>query len=157
MRSRLSGDGLGNADEQVISRAIQILMVLAGIVVAVPVARALGVSVFLAGLCGGTIAYLVPDYFVQRRRLQKRMKITRELPAMLDLLVVTLEAGLGLSEAIRLVGRQSERQGSVLGKELSTVAAELGAGVILANAMKALGERTGVDEIKSLSAVFDSE
>jgi tight adherence protein C len=151
---KLLGADMDHADEQAISKSIQIVMSIAGLLIAVVLALAFDFSVLISGICGVAIGYVVPDYLVQRSKRQKRIKLTRELPAILDLLVVTLEAGLGLGDAIRMVGRQTERQGSALGKELSTVAAELGAGVSLTEAMRSLADRTGVGEIKSLAAVL---
>jgi len=151
---KLLGSDMDHADEQAISKSIQIVMSIAGVLIAVVVALTFDLSVLISGICGAAIGYVVPDYLVQRSKRQKRIGLTRELPAILDLLVVTLEAGLGLGDAIRMVGRQTERHGSALGKELSTVAAELGAGVSLTEAMKGLADRTRVGEIKSLAAVL---
>ena len=67
---------------------------------------------------------------------------------------MTLEAGQGLLEAIRIVGRETARQGRVLGKELATAAAEMSAGLSLEDAMSNLSQRTGVDDLKTIGAVF---
>jgi tight adherence protein C len=71
----------------------------------------------------------------------------------LALLVVSLEAGVGMSEAIKMVGRELERQGRVMGQELSATATHVSAGRSMEDALKDLGERTGVDEVKSLVAL----
>jgi len=80
--------------------------------------------------------------------------ITRELPAVLDLLVVSLEAGLSIGDSIRTVGLQVERQGHVLGYELSIVASEMVAGLRLEDCLRNLGERTGVEDLKSVSSLL---
>ena len=106
-------------------------------------------------LLGGALAgYLLPDYVIKRVGQKRQQIILHELPAILDLLVITLEAGLGLFEAIKVVGRETARQGLVLGRELATAAAEMGAGVSLENSMGNLTERTGLDDLKSIAAVI---
>jgi tight adherence protein C len=109
----------------------------------------------IPALLGGALAgYLLPDHVIKRLGQKRRQTILHELPAILDLLVVTLEAGQGLLEAIKVVGRETARQGRVLGKELSTAAAEMGAGVTLEDSMGNLSERTGVEDLKSIGAVI---
>ena len=105
-------------------------------------------------LGGAVIGYLLPGHVVKRLGLKRQLTIQHELPAILNLLVVTLEAGQGLLEAIRVVARETARQGRVLGKELATAAAEMSAGVSLEDAMSNLSQRTGVDDLKAIGAVF---
>ena len=107
-----------------------------------------------AVLGGAVIGYLLPGNIVKRLGRKRQLTILHELPAILDLLVVTLEAGQGLLEAIRVVGRETARQGRVLGKEFTTAAAEMSAGVSLEDSMRNLSERTGVDDLKAIGAVF---
>jgi tight adherence protein C len=107
-----------------------------------------------AVLGGAVIGYLLPGNIVKRLGRKRQLSILHELPAILDLLVVTLEAGQGLLEAIRVVGRETARQGRVLGKEFTTAAAEMSAGVSLEDSMRNLSERTGVDDLKAIGAVF---
>jgi tight adherence protein C len=105
-------------------------------------------------LGGAVIGYLLPGNIVKRMGRKRQLTILHELPAILDLLVVTLEAGQGLLEAIRVVGRETARQGRVLGKELVTAASEMSAGVSLDHSMRNLSERTGVADLKAIGAVF---
>ena len=107
-----------------------------------------------AVLGGAVIGYLLPGNIVKRLGRKRQLTILHELPAILDLLVVALEAGQGLLEAIRVVGRETARQGRVLGKEFTTAAAEMSAGVSLEDSMRNLSERTGVDDLKAIGAVF---
>jgi tight adherence protein C len=68
--------------------------------------------------------------------------------------MVCLEAGLGLAEALRLVGRESERHGGVLGAEFATTAGEVTAGVSLSDSLRNLGARVGTEELKSITAIL---
>ena len=105
-------------------------------------------------LGGAVVGYLLPGNIIKRLGRKRQLVILHELPAILDLLVVTLEAGQGLLEAIRVVGRETARQGRLLGKEFTTAAAEMSAGVTLEDSMRNLSERTGVEDLKAVGAVF---
>ena len=84
----------------------------------------------------------------------RQLRIRKELPDIIDLLVVSVECGLGLQAAIRVVGRESQRQGRALGDQLTALSNELIAGSTLAEGLKAVGERTGVDDVKNLAAML---
>jgi tight adherence protein C len=80
--------------------------------------------------------------------------IARQLSDVLDLLVVCVEAGLGLSEAIKTVGAETERQNQEIGAELSIVSAEISSGGSLGQALRDFAERTAVADIKPLAATL---
>ncbi len=150
----LTRAGFNQAEQFALYRAARVaavaLAVLAGLVIAhfYPRWR-------IPALLGGAVAgYLLPDHVIKRLGRKRQRTILHELPAILDLLVVTLEAGQGLFEAIKVVGRETARQGRVLGKELVTAAAEMGAGVSLEDSLGNLSERTGVEDLKSIAAVI---
>jgi len=103
---------------------------------------------------GLVLGYAVPRYVLSRLGRARQVRLGRELPAVLDLLVVCLEAGLGLTESLRTVGRESDRHGGVLGAELATAAAEVSAGVPLPDSLRNLADRAGTDELKSLTAIL---
>jgi Flp pilus assembly protein TadB len=67
-------------------------------------------SMMLFGIAGFGIGIFVPSYYVGRRARKRQNAIARQLSDVLDLLVVCVEAGLGLFEAIKVVGTESERQ-----------------------------------------------
>lgn len=103
---------------------------------------------------GAIVGYLLPDYLLGKLARRRRKRILHELPVIIDLLVVTLEAGMGLMEAVRIVGRETSRRRLVLGRELATAAAEMSAGVSLDNSLRNLADRTGVDDVKAMAAVL---
>jgi tight adherence protein C len=117
-----------------------------------------GKSVLGAAAMGCILGYLVPTFLVRRIATLRQRRIRAELPDVLALLVVSLEAGVGFGEAIKLVGREIERQGRVMGQELSATAAHMTAGRSLEDSLKDLDARNGIDEVKSLVAlVIQSE
>jgi tight adherence protein C len=111
-------------------------------------------SVMTYGILGALLGYLLPMMYIQRRARNRQMAIARQLSDILDLLVVCVEAGLGLFEAIRIVGTESERQGQEIGRELSLVSTEISAGASLGQALRNLAERTAVEDIKPLAATL---
>jgi tight adherence protein C len=96
----------------------------------------------------------IPSYYLGRRARKRQAAIAKQLSDVLDLLCVCVEAGLGLYEAIKIVGSEAERQKQEIGTELSLVSSELSAGGTLGAAMRNLAERTAVDDIKPLAATL---
>lgn len=90
-----------------------------------------------------------------RMRMRRRVRsITEALPDTLDLMVVCLEAGLGLDATIYRVGQERATMDDPLGKEFSQVAFELRSGRSRAEALRTLGDRNGVEELKSLAGLI---
>jgi tight adherence protein C len=110
-----------------------------------PLVRALGMAALVGGLGHfGVNAWL-------RRKGQARVRqITAALPDTLDLMVVCLEAGLGLSSTIGRVNEERAQAKDPLSKELIQVAAETRGGRPRDEALRALAERNGVDDLKGL-------
>ncbi|HXN11704.1 MAG TPA: type II secretion system F family protein [Candidatus Acidoferrales bacterium] len=113
----------------------------------------LGTSLLLA-IGGIGIGIFVPSYYLGRRARSRQGNIARQLSDVLDLLVVCVEAGMGLFEAIRIVGSECERQGQEIGTELNLVATDISAGASLGQALRGLADRTAVDDIKPLAATL---
>lgn len=124
-----------------------------GLVVALTFGLAGGklILVVLASLGAG---YFAPLYYLRRRAKRRQRDISRQLSDVLDLLVVCVEAGLGLFEAIKIVGDETERQGQAIGTELALVSVEVAAGGSLGQALRNLAERTAVDDLKPLAATL---
>ena len=141
-------------------RTFQLIRLLAAVVlgvVAFVVATVLGLA---AGrvimIIVGSIAagYFAPLYYLRKRANRRQKDIARQLSDVLDLLVVCFEAGLGLFEAIKIVGDETERQGQAIGTELALVSVEVGAGGSLGQALRNLAERTAVDDVRPLAATL---
>ncbi|HEV8375750.1 MAG TPA: type II secretion system F family protein [Candidatus Polarisedimenticolia bacterium] len=86
------------------------------------------------------------------RGRQHRLKLS--LPDALDLLVVCVEAGMGLNQAIVKVADELEKTHKEISVELKLVNLEIRAGRTRGEALKNLGERTGVDDIIALAAML---
>jgi tight adherence protein C len=103
------------------------------------------------GVCLGSF---IPSYYLSRKGRKRQVAIARQLSDVLDLLVVCVESGLGLSEAIKTVGAECERQKQEIGSELSIVSGEINSGNSLGQALRNFSERTAVADIKPLAATL---
>ena len=105
-------------------------------------------------LVGAVIGYMLPGLALGRLAAKRQHKIRMGLPDALDLLVVSVEAGLGLDQAIQRVGQELAFAHPDLCDEMRLVNLELRAGVGRPEALANLGERTGVDDVISLVAML---
>ena len=108
----------------------------------------------LFGIGGIGIGIFMPAYYLGRSARTRQQQISKQLSDVLDLLVVCVEAGMGLFEAIRIVGTECERHGQEIGTELNLVSADISSGASLGQALRGLAERTAVDDIKPLAATL---
>lgn len=108
---------------------------------------------FILGFAG-VAGYMAPEFWLTRR-INKRQQIIRlSLPDFLDLLVICVEAGLGLDQALMRVSQELRVAHPQLCDELDLSNAEIRVGRSRVEALRELGLRTGVDEIKSLVAML---
>jgi tight adherence protein C len=105
-------------------------------------------------LLGAIFGLFIPSFTLSRLITKRQQKIARALPDAIDLMVVCVEAGLGLNAALQRVGRELELVEPVLAAELAITNREIRAGKPRDEAMRNLGDRTGVDDIKSLVAML---
>ena len=119
--------------------------------IAAAIAGLIGGVIFLGGsqvaMCavmGGGVRWLlcIPAYLLRKRAQKRQQEIARELSDVLDLLVVCVEAGLGLFEAIKVVGDETARHEQAIGIELTLVAGEVAAGATLGEGLRSLADRT---------------
>jgi len=105
-------------------------------------------------IVGAAVGAFAPSYYLTRTARKRQQEIASQLSDVLDLLVVCVEAGLGLSEAIKIVGNETERQKQQIGGELSMVSAELASGNSLGQALRSFADRTAVEDIRPLAATL---
>jgi tight adherence protein C len=108
----------------------------------------------LFALVGCALGYLLPSMALGRLAKRRQHRIRLGLPDALDLLVVSVEAGLGLDQAIQRVGAELDFAHPELSEELRLINLELRAGKGRVDALHNLAERTGVDDIVSLVAML---
>lgn len=94
------------------------------------------------------------NWWLHRKANARRLEITHALPDALDLMIICLEAGLGLNAAIAKVGEERGSMNDPLGYEFTTVSEDMRTGRGRDESLYALGDRNGVDDLKSLTAMI---
>jgi tight adherence protein C len=100
------------------------------------------------------VGYAIPYLWVQHRVTRRREEIRRSIPNVLDLIIVCVEAGLGLNAAVQRIAREMRQTYPELARELSILNQEIFLGINRAEAFRNLALRTGVDELRSLATVL---
>ena len=105
-------------------------------------------------LFAAAFGFLLPDLWLHRRVRRRQHRLRLALPDALDLLVVCVEAGLGLDQAILRVSQELKIAHPELSQELELVNLEMRVGKSRTDALRELSLRTGVDDIKALVAML---
>jgi tight adherence protein C len=102
----------------------------------------------------GLLGFYLPDLYLSHKAEERRQKILQSLPDALDLLVICVEAGMGLDSAINKVAQELKMGSPELSDELQLMNLELRAGKQRTDALKNLALRTNLDEISSLTTLL---
>jgi tight adherence protein C len=108
-----------------------------------------GVTLIMA-VYFAVMGYVLPGVIVGRRIKKRQKEMQRALPDALDMLVVSVEAGLGLNAALVRVSEEMDRMSPVLSEQLALVNLEIRAGTSREEALRNLADRTGLQDISSL-------
>jgi tight adherence protein C len=109
---------------------------------------------FAAILAAIAVGFFGPNEYVRMAAKRRQKQIHRGLANALDLLVVCVESGLGLDQAILQVAKELEHAHPEISEEFAIVNLELKAGKRRAEALRNLADRTGVEDLKKLVAVL---
>ena len=102
--------------------------------------------IFVMTGLGAFVGYYLPEWILRSKSGNRQKAMQRALPDALDLLSITVEAGLGFDSAVARVARQA---GGPLGEELHRVLQEMQIGKSRADALRDLADRTTIPELKS--------
>jgi tight adherence protein C len=105
-------------------------------------------------LCMSAAGLIIPSKILDRMVATRMKKLRNGFPDALDMLVVCVEAGLGMSQAIQRVADELTVSHPELATELALVNAEIRAGVDRVAALKNLASRTGLEDIKGLVSLL---
>jgi tight adherence protein C len=100
------------------------------------------------------VAFAGPDAYLARRRRILSQRYRLIFPDLLDLLLVCVEAGLGLEVAFARLSSQMFKQSRELGLNLEMMGAEIRAGRSMIQALESLTDRLGLDEAASLTTIL---
>jgi tight adherence protein C len=109
---------------------------------------------FLAVMAAAGLGFFAPNEYVNIVARRRQKEIKRALPNALDLMVVCVESGLGLDQAILQVAKELDHAHPQISEEFALVNLELKAGKRRAEALRNLAERTSVDDLRKLVAVL---
>jgi tight adherence protein C len=98
--------------------------------------------------------YMLPDFWLTKKTSKRRHKIRRSIPDTLDLLVICVDAGLGLDQALIRVGAELAISHREINEELNQVNLEQRAGKPRIEAWQALSERTKIEEFKGFVSML---
>ena len=120
----------------------------------VPLVKPEPLAVLVAAAWLGAVGWILPPFLI-RSRLKKRQKeVQRALPDALDMLVVCVEAGLGLNQALVRVADEIYYVSPLLSEQIIMVNLEIRAGTPREDALRLLAVRTGLSDVSSLVAML---
>jgi len=126
----------------------QVLCAIAFALVVLWLIPAMGGSIVFAvvlSAAAGVGGWFAPTYYVELKRRKRMELVDRQMPDMIDLLVVTIEAGLGILASMRVA---SESMADPLGQELRLTLQEQRMGLSVGQAIESLGRRADCDNMR---------
>jgi tight adherence protein C len=138
--------------------ALQLMALVVGIAIGLGLALLLALTppmTYLAPLLGGILGYLLPTSTISRRIRRRKKEILLALPSALDLLTISVEAGLGFDAALT---RVTDKYHNALTAEFNQVLNEIRLGRPRLEALDDMGRRNKVEELNNfLQAIIQSE
>jgi tight adherence protein C len=151
LRRRLASAGYENTSAMFVFGLTRLILPVA---LAAPVLFFLGRSGWPLTLTAAAFGYLLPGIFVSRKIEKRKQEIRNGLPDALDLMIVCVEAGCGLDQAIVKASDELAIAYPALAQEMRLVTTEVRAGKPRLEAFKNFARRTQVDDVQSLVALL---
>jgi tight adherence protein C len=146
--------GMGPFEYRMLQIAVMIVMPCIGVFYSLIIQKGIG-GMLLGGFIGFLIGLVLPSYYLNSKTRQRSKKGLRELPDVLDLLTVSLEAGLGFDAALNKLVSRSE---GVLAKEFHRCLEEIRFGKTRREALLGVRDRLLIDELRVLiSSILQAE
>lgn len=105
-------------------------------------------------LGGLIVGFMGPNFILNHLVKRRKQKIFLGLPDALDLMVVCVEAGLGIDQALRKVSEETSKAHREIGEEFGIANQQLQFGRTRSDVLQALGFRAGVDDLKQLASIL---
>lgn len=111
-------------------------------------------SLILSVIIPGAVGYMLPKYWVTKRLQMRQEEITNGFPDSLDMMLVCVEAGQSLDQAIIRVSKETKAGYPALAEEYELVANEMKAGKDKTSVLRDMAERVGVPDVASFVTVL---
>ena len=157
LQKQLLQAGYSSQDAITVFRAIQLTLVVGFPILLVTVCILLNTTFSKYIVCvaiGAAIGFYLPRYVLWKKTLSRQQRIRWALADALDLMVIAVEAGLGLNAALNRVGDELKDTHKDLHDELELVNLEIRVGRSRDESLRNLAERTGVDDVRSFVALL---
>jgi tight adherence protein C len=112
------------------------------------------VKLYFMAMFSAIIGMYVPVLYLRIKAGSRQQELVNGFPDALDLMLVCVEAGLGLEAAFSRVGMEITRSHPLLAEQLGAVVLELRAGRTREDALRRMADRAGVDEIRAFSTLL---
>lgn len=109
-----------------------------------------GLDILLYALISMIMAYFIPDLYLKWRTAQRADDIQRALPDLMDLMVICVEAGLGLEAALNRISKDIDRTSASLAEELYLTTLEIRAGSGRIDALRNMALRIDLEDVNGL-------
>ena len=157
LQTRLIHAGLYRQEAMLVFLGVKALLMIAPAFLGMA-AGLVGVVTLGEGLIlviGGCIAGLIgPSFWLDHAKRKRQRNFRRALPDALDILVICLEGGLSLSAGLRRISTELRTAHPALAAELTIVQREIQLGLTSGEALRKMGERTDLEEVRSLASVI---
>ncbi|QLC22441.1 type II secretion system F family protein [Parasphingopyxis sp. CP4] len=159
LREKLRAAGFTHPSAPRIFTLTRLVMTLALPAIFVGVALFMGntigfIRLYVGGVLLALLGLYLPNLFVTAKADRRREAMTNGFPDALDLMLVCVEAGLGLESAFDRVGREMTKSHPLIADMLGAVVLELRAGQNREDALRRMAERAGIDEIQSFATLM---
>jgi tight adherence protein C len=111
-------------------------------------------KLYLQGAGLAAMGLILPNLFITAKADRRRQEVINGFPDCLDLMLVCVEAGMGLEAALDRVAREMTTSHPLVAETLLQTSLELRAGASREEALRAMADRTGVDEIRAFATLL---
>jgi tight adherence protein C len=157
LREKLVNAGFRRESAPVVFKGLQLILAGLGLFVGGVfgiVSDGVSQALLMKAAGGIVVGFLVPSFLLGYFAKKRMQKIFLGLPDALDLMVVCVEAGLGMDQALRKVAEEMVKSHKEVGEEFSIANQQLQFGRTRAEVLQALGFRSGVDDLKQLASIL---
>ena len=121
----------------------------AGVLLGITLGSFVPVNTLFCAMTGAVIGFMGPDFWLTAAAKRRRERIRKSIPDAVDLLVICVDAGLGLDQALLRVGEELDVSHPDINQEFTRINLEQRAGTPRIDAWKAMAERTKIDEFSA--------